>query len=296
MNNSYSEATRNTPFLLNYGVNPRHPAISKLVHAHVQLHGPAWKTIAHSHATRQPAVTLYASTLRAVAEVPAVTRFTAEMHLAIKHTKLFLEAARARMRLVADPRRSNKWEPAVGELVWLRTTNLKIQHGGSHKLYPRYVGPFPISRIINRSAVKLDLPSVMKVHPVFHISLLRKHVARAEDGSEGRVLPPPPPPIIIDDDEHFEVETILQSRDKVVSSRMTPHGRVRRTQRQYLVKWLGYGHEHNQWKDEADLDSCRERLEDFLALQAKRPQMDGRRRVNHAQAAAALWQHLVPWS
>jgi hypothetical protein len=295
INNSYSEATRNTPFLLNYGVNPRHPAIAKLVHAHIALHGPTWKDQPHSHPMRQPAVTLYAAALREVAEVPAVTRFTADMQRAIQHTKLFLEAARARMRLVANPRRSNKWEPRVGELVWLRTTNLKIQHGGSNKLYPRFVGPFPISRIINRSAVRLDLPSEMKVHPVFHISLLRPHVARPVDGSEGRIIPPPPPPIIIEDDEHFEVETILQARDKVVSSKMTPHGRVRRTKKQYLVKWLGYGHEHNQWKDEGELDSCRERLEDFLALQAKRPQMDGRRRVRHAQAAAALWQHLLPW-
>jgi IS30 family transposase len=40
MNNAPNKATGQTPFILNYGVNPRHPEITKLTKAH--LNGPAW--------------------------------------------------------------------------------------------------------------------------------------------------------------------------------------------------------------------------------------------------------------
>jgi hypothetical protein len=63
----------------------------------------------------------------------------------------------------------------------------------------------------------------MKIHPVFHVSLLEPV---ATDPIPGQV-PPPVPPIIVDNEEEYEVEEILDFRR-------------RRNQLQYLVKWTGY--------------------------------------------------------
>ena len=48
----------------------------------------------------------------------------------------------------------------------------------------------------------------MKVHPVFHISLLEP---AALDPLLGQ-LQPPPPPVIIDEEPEWEVDEIIDSR------------------------------------------------------------------------------------
>ena len=50
--------------------------------------------------------------------------------------------------------------------------------GKKEKLVPRYVGPFEILNGVGKVSYRLALPPQMsQVHPVFHISLLRKYVA-----------------------------------------------------------------------------------------------------------------------
>ena len=63
----------------------------------------------------------------------------------------------------------------------------------------------------------------MKIHPVFHISLLER---ASQDPYPGQQVPPPPP-VIVDDEEYYYVEEVLNSR-------------IYRRRLQYLVKWVGY--------------------------------------------------------
>lgn len=46
----------------------------------------------------------------------------------------------------------------------------------SHKLSFRYYGPYPVLARVNEVAYKLDLPASSQVHPIVHVSLLRKAV------------------------------------------------------------------------------------------------------------------------
>ena len=52
-----------------------------------------------------------------------------------------------------------------------------VRFGKNGKLSPRYVGPYKVMRRIGKVAYELELPSEMDlVHPVFHVSMLRKCV------------------------------------------------------------------------------------------------------------------------
>ena len=56
----------------------------------------------------------------------------------------------------------------------LSTINLKLLNQPSKKFRSRYIGPYKNIEKISSQAFKLDLPSNMEVHSVFHISLLKE--------------------------------------------------------------------------------------------------------------------------
>jgi hypothetical protein len=63
----------------------------------------------------------------------------------------------------------------------------------------------------------------MKIHPVFHVSLLEPY----KESSIPKRSQVPPPPLEIEGQEEFEVSDILDSR-------------IIRRKLEYLVQWQGY--------------------------------------------------------
>src|SRR5687767_12569690 len=60
-----------------------------------------------------------------------------------------------------------------------------MRFGKKGKLSPRYIGPNKVLRRIGKVAYELDLPSELAmVHPVFHVSMLRKFI-----GDENIIVP-----------------------------------------------------------------------------------------------------------
>ncbi|XP_070010698.1 uncharacterized protein [Nicotiana sylvestris] len=60
--------------------------------------------------------------------------------------------------------------------VLLMKGNMRFRKKG--KLSPRFIGPFQVLERIRKVACKLSLPpSLLGVHPVFHVSMLRKYHA-----------------------------------------------------------------------------------------------------------------------
>ncbi|SCZ91750.1 BZ3500_MvSof-1268-A1-R1_Chr5-1g07649 [Microbotryum saponariae] len=124
----------------------------------------------------------------------------------------------------ANLRRAPTPPLALGQQVMLNRRNIRTTRPSS-KLDSNKLGPFAIKRIINPVAYELDLPSTMRIHPVFHVSLLEPY---RPNTLPSRQQPVPPPPDLIDGQEAFVVERILDSRVR--------HGSL-----QYFVDWTGYG-------------------------------------------------------
>ena len=159
-----------------------------------------------------------------------------EMDLQLKLIRENLKVASDRQKSYADLKRSAR-EFAEGEMVFLRVKPKRssLRLGKYKKLAFRYCGPYQIIKRIGEQAYKLALPLHLKIHNVFHVSLLKKYV-------------PDPRHVLEDDHVNFvsqeeviaEPDVILQTREKQLRSR---------TLREVLVQWKGYPAEEASWED-----------------------------------------------
>jgi hypothetical protein len=65
----------------------------------------------------------------------------------------------------------------VGDMVYLKLQpyiQTSIATRASHKLSFRYFRPYPVVAKVGTVAYKLQLPEHTNIHPVFHVSLLKK--------------------------------------------------------------------------------------------------------------------------
>ena len=154
MNSARSSTTGFSPFYLNYGRNPS-PMI--------------WK-----------GEEVY----------PGVRQFAENMKDAIMSAHDAIIASRVQNTVQANRKRL----PASyreGDLVYLSTKNISLPKGRARKLAPKYLGPFPITRIIKEGATyQLGLSDELVkrgVNRAFHASLLRPHVPNDDRRFPGRM-------------------------------------------------------------------------------------------------------------
>jgi hypothetical protein len=141
----------------------------------------------------------------------------------------------------------------VGDKVWLLSQNIRTQRP-SKKLDWKRLGPYPILERIGTQAYRLQLPSPMKIHPVFHVSLLDRYI---ESDIPTRTQPPPPS-VLVDNQVEFEVEEVLDS--KIMQKRLF-----------YLVKWKGYPVSDNSWEPASHLSNTRDLVDSFHAKYPNKP-------------------------
>jgi transposase InsO family protein len=188
-----------------------------------------------------------------VPRVPAAADRRTRMQEALDHTRGRIAKAQAHQKENAD-RHRRELSLAVGDQVLLSTEGLELRNF-NNKLCSRYVGPFPITRVVNSNALQLALPPQMQaLHPVFNISRLKPYVPnRPEFATRPQRYDRPPPEADADSngDRLYEVERLVACRKQ---------GRSR----YYLVAWKGYPPEENTWESRSSLlRTAREALSEF---------------------------------
>ena len=151
INNSMSESTGTTAFLLNYGQHPDTPITVALRNIH-----------------------------------PNVNRFIGQWSNLLQQAKTCIQAAQSRQKLWANKKRIDvKYD--IGDKVLLSVKHFRLPKGRTAKLSPRYVGPFKVIKVISDTCYALELPEHLRMHNVFHVSALHRWI----DGGSYQPPPPP---------------------------------------------------------------------------------------------------------
>lgn len=137
-NNAQNASTGETPFFLNYGFHPE---------------------------------TLLSAALPRAEQTPAAQAYLHARFEAQEHARRMVHVAQNRQRQQYD-KRHRALEFAVGDFVMLSTKHLDLPAHRCRKLSDRQIGPYKVVQQIGLVAYRLELPPHLRIHPVFHVSLL----------------------------------------------------------------------------------------------------------------------------
>ena len=194
---------------------------------------------------------------------PAAKQTRVKIQQCIEHAKASMLSAQQRYKANADL----KTQPLSfkeGDRVLLSTKNLRSRAQGANKLLPRFVGPFLVTACVGSQAYEIELPASMRIHNVFHVSLLKPY---HETGN----YQPPPCTLFIDGDVQYDVAEIADVRSR---------GKVK----EYLVKWTGYGSDYDTWEPEDGLANSKDKLQEFWDARGGKPTRQPTRKRRLPQA------------
>jgi Chromo (CHRromatin Organisation MOdifier) domain len=146
-----------------------------------------------------------------------------------------------------------------GERVMVSTANMRTDERAK-KLLAKYIGPFTIVKKNSDVSYVLELPATLKIHPVFHVSLLKKY----QDGSEAfpeRVQEVdankvPESEVLEEGEQAWEVEA-------VVDKRVRSYGRSKKKELEYLVLWKGFPEWEKTWEPAHNLRYATDKIQEY---------------------------------
>ena len=218
-NNAHSSATGSTPFFICYGKHPNTPM-----------------DLVVDREKDEEAEKLRDS-------LPTVAAFLDRRQAIVQKARMAMESARQRMMTqTAKKRRALTFK--VGDQVSLKTSHLGVSTLPSRKLFPKWMGPFTVQKIINDVAYMLELPKAWRAHNVSHVSLLKPYI------SNGEPVPPMPFNLVGGTENEYEVKRVTDFNPKTPKRK----GGARRVRElTFYVEWLGLPLGADAWQPWSNL-------------------------------------------
>ena len=210
-NNAPSSTTGMSPFFANFGYHPKQDYL------------------------------INENDLKEIENLPTLKNHFENLEVVNEIIKKALNEASLQMKRYSDVNRMPS-PFKEGDMVWLLNKNISTKRPNK-KLDHRRFGPFLVTRNYNNTSYQLKLPETMRIHPVFHASLLE----RVNKHTRSSFVPTP---VIINSFQEFAVEEILDVR-------------TRRKQTQYLIRWEGCGPSDDTWEPSKNLTNCNDLMKDF---------------------------------
>jgi hypothetical protein len=223
----------------------------------------AYNNSIHASTRMTPFFAMYGMHPRMQFKLPKKPRFPSERVADSYAAKMEEVRDRMRKNLLDAQVRQSKYTKGkemtfnVGDQVWLSTKHIKTSRL-SKKLDYKRIGPYTVSKVVNKNAYRLELPPTMRIHNVFHVSLLDTYKPPVAGQP-----PAEPMPVITDNgEEEYEVERVLDSRLR---------GRGKNRYVEYLVQWAGYAYIHTSWEPAEYLKNSPDLVSEFHAANPTKP-------------------------
>ena len=145
--------------------------------------------------------------IRRKGKVESVMEFVERMKKVHEEAEAALKKTQEEMKRYADRNRkeTEKWKK--GDRILLSTKDLVFKERPTKKLTERYVGPYVIKKVVLMNAVKLQLPSSMRIYPVVNISQIvqYKEQVKGQKKEEGK-------PVEVEGIKEWKMEKILNKK------------------------------------------------------------------------------------
>ena len=128
--------------------------------------------------------------IRRKGKVESATEFVERMKKVHEEAEVALRKTQEEMKKYADRGRKETEEWKKGDRVLLSTKDLVFKERPSKKLMKRYVGLYAIEKVVSSNAVKLKLPSLMRIHLVVNVcQIVRyKEQVKGQKKEEGKLV------------------------------------------------------------------------------------------------------------
>ena len=182
--------------------------------------------------------------IRRKGKVESATAFMERMKKVQEEAETALRKTQEEMKKYAGRRRKESEVWKRGDRVLLSTKDLVFKERPSKKLMERYVESYVIEEVVSLNAVKLRLPSSMRIHPVINVSWIIRYKEQVKgQKEEGK-------PVEVERIEEWEVEKILNKKKT-------------REVEKYLIRWKGFTAEGDTWERKENLKNTEELIKEF---------------------------------
>ena len=113
--------------------------------------------------------------IRRKGKVESTTEFVERMKKVHEEAEAALKKIQEEMKKYMNRRRKETENWKKGDQVLLSTKDLVFKKRPTKKLMERYVGPYAIEEVVSSNAVKLRLPTSMRIHPVVNVSQIVRY-------------------------------------------------------------------------------------------------------------------------